>query len=168
MSRILWPSMSGHVMSCCILLWPALPRDKTCHVMSLILWPALPRDMTCDVMSCLLWPALPCDMTRHDMSHILWPALPRDMTCHVMSRILWPALPRDMSCHVAFFCDLPYLVTTLGRWQRKNMTTVEIRIMARLQSRDCWRARWARSLSATIGPGGDVWRDTFLFRIKSP
>ena len=29
------------------------------------------------------------------------------------------------------------LVTTLGKWQRKNMTTVEMRMMARLQSRDC-------------------------------
>ena len=40
------------------------------------------------------------------------------------------------------------LVTTLGKWQRKNMTTVEMRMMARLQSRDCWVARLSRSLSA--------------------
>ena len=39
------------------------------------------------------------------------------------------------------------LVTTLGKWHKKNMTTVEMRMMARLQSRDCWVALRSRSLS---------------------
>ena len=39
------------------------------------------------------------------------------------------------------------LVTTLGKWHMKNMTTVEMRMMARLQSRDCWVALRSRSLS---------------------
>ena len=42
---------------------------------------------------------------------------------------------------------LTNLVTTLGKWQRKNMTTVEMRIIARLQSLDCWVARRSRSFS---------------------
>ena len=40
-----------------------------------------------------------------------------------------------------------YLVKTLGKWQMKKTTTVETRIIARLQSRDCWVALRSRSLS---------------------
>ena len=40
-----------------------------------------------------------------------------------------------------------YLVKTLGKWQMKKTTTVETRIIARLQSRDCWVALRSRNLS---------------------
>ena len=48
------------------------------------------------------------------------------------------------------------LVTTLGRWQRKNMTTVEMRMIARLQSLDCCVALLSRSLSDWGGMNDDV------------
>ena len=52
------------------------------------------------------------------------------------------------------------LVTTLGRWQRKNMTTVDTRIIAKLQSRDCWVALRSRNLS---GQSQELWSFIHLF-----
>ena len=58
-----------------------------------------------------------------------------------------------------------HLVTTLGRWQRKNMRTVETRMMARLQSRDCWVARRSLSLSGVMV--GNILEDTTSVQVLS-
>ena len=43
-----------------------------------------------------------------------------------------------------------YAMTTryLGRWQKKNMTTEEMRMKARLASRDCWEILFDSSVPA--------------------
>ena len=64
-----------------------------------------------------------------------------------VGRLVNAAIVEDSDCHDDVGDDgcededdneeVNDLVTTLGKWQRKNMTTVEMRIIARLQSRDC-------------------------------